>query len=104
MSAQETKTFSVSGSPRITVTTFDGQVKVHGWDKPEVTYTATKYAHDEDSLRQISIQAQQQGQAISVNAQCENGDSNGSVSLDVYVPRQSSVHVSSGDGALNLEE
>jgi hypothetical protein len=83
--------------------TFDGQVTVHGWDKPEVTYTATKHANDEESLKQITIQAQQQGQAISVNAQCENGDSNGSVSLDVYVPRQSSVHVSSGDGALNLE-
>jgi hypothetical protein len=102
MSSQETKTFSVSGSPRITVTTFDGQVKIHGWDKPEVTYTATKYAHDEDSLRQISIQAQQQGQSITVNASTEN-DNNGTVNLDVYVPRQSSIHVSSGDGALNLE-
>jgi DUF4097 and DUF4098 domain-containing protein YvlB len=101
--SQETRTFPVSGSPRVTIMTFDGQVTVHGWDKPEVTYTATKHANDEESLKQITIQAQQQGQAISVNAQCENGDSNGSVSLDVYVPRQSSVHVSSGDGALNLE-
>jgi DUF4097 and DUF4098 domain-containing protein YvlB len=100
-SAQETRTFSVSGSPRITVTTFDGQVKIHGWDKPEVSYTATKYAHDEESLKQISIQAQQQGQSITVNAATENDT--GSVNLDVYVPRQSSIHVSSGDGALNLD-
>ena len=101
-SAKETRTFTVSGSPRVTLTTFDGQVKIHGWDKQEVSYTATKYAHDEDTLKQISIQAQQQGQAITVNATNDNEHS-GTVNLDVFVPRQSSLHVSSGDGALNLE-
>lgn len=100
--AQETRTFSVTGSPRVTINTFDGQVKIHGWDKQEVAYTATKHAHDEESLKQITINAQQQGQAISVNARSEEGY-NGSVNLDVYVPRQSSIHVSSGDGALNLD-
>jgi len=100
--AQETKTFTVTGAPRVSITTFDGQVKVHGWDKAEVTYTATKHAHDEESLKQISIQAQQQGQVISVNANNHN-DESGSVTFDVYVPRQSTLHVSSGDGALNLE-
>ena len=100
--SQETRTFNVTGSPRVTITTFDGQVKIHGWDKSEVSYTATKHAHDEDSLKQISIQAQQQGQTITVNAVNET-DANGSVHLDVYVPRQSTVHVSSGDGPLNLD-
>lgn len=100
--SQETRTFNVTGSPRVTITTFDGQVKIQGWDKPEVSYTATKYAHNEESLRQISIQSQQQGQSITVNAIGDN-DRNGSVHLDVYVPRQSTLHVSSGDGALNLE-
>ena len=100
--SQETRTFTVNGSPRVTITTFDGQVKIHGWDKSEVSYTATKHAHDEESLKQISIQAQQQGQAIAINAVNEN-DANGSVHLDVYVPRQSTLHVSSGDGALNLD-
>lgn len=102
VSAQETRSFPVSGSPRVTINTFDGQVKIHGWDKQEVSFTATKWAHDEESLKHISIQAQQQGQAISVNARNENAHT-GSVNLDVYVPRQSTLHVSSGDGALNLE-
>ena len=57
----------MSGSPRVTINTFDGQVTIHGWDKPEVMYTATKASHDENSLKQITIQAQQQGQAISVS-------------------------------------
>lgn len=100
--AQETRTFTVSGSPRVTVTTFDGQVKVHGWDKSEVSFTATKHAQEEETLNQISIQAQQQGQAITINAKNEN-QHHGSVHLDVYVPRQTMLHVSSGNGPLNLE-
>jgi len=32
-----------------------------------------------------------------------NDQESGSVDFDVYVPRQSTLHVSSGDGALNLE-
>ena len=100
--AKETRTFTVSGSPRVTINTFDGRVTVHGWDKPEVTYTAVKGSHDEESLKDISIQAQQQGDAISIIAQ-NNEQESGTVHFDVYVPRQSSLHVSSGDGALNLE-
>jgi DUF4097 and DUF4098 domain-containing protein YvlB len=100
--ARETRTFSVGSAPRITLSTFDGQVTVRGWDKPEVTYTAVKGAADEETLKQISIQAQQQGDAISIST-VNTEDVNGRVNFDVYVPRQSTLHVSSGDGALNLD-
>lgn len=100
--SQETRTFTVSGAPRVSITTFDGQVKVHGWDKAEVAYTATKHANDAEVLGTMTIQAQQQGQVISINATNQN-EHGGSVSFDVYVPRRSSLHVSSGDGALNLD-
>lgn len=100
--SQEARTFTVSGAPRVSITTFDGQVKVHGWDKAEVAYTATKQSNDADVLGKITIQAQQQGQTISINASNQN-EYDGSVSFDVYVPRRSSLHVSSGDGALNLD-
>jgi DUF4097 and DUF4098 domain-containing protein YvlB len=102
VTAKETRAFSVSGSPRITLNTFDGRVTVRGWDKQEVSYTATKAAHDDETLKGITIQSQQQGEAVSITA--SNPDQvNGSVDFDVYVPRQSTLHVSSGDGALNLE-
>lgn len=100
--AKESKTFAVSGSPRVTLNTFDGHVTIHGWDKPEVTYHATKGSHDENSLKEITIQAQQTGSAITITAN-NNDQQYGSVNFDVYVPRQTSLHVSSGDGALNLD-
>lgn len=100
--AKESRTFAVSSSPRVTINTFDGQVTIRGWDKPEVMYNATKASHDENSLKEITIQAQQQGSTVTITA--NNHDQyHGSVNFDVYVPRQSSLHVSSGDGALNLE-
>ncbi|HYV81906.1 MAG TPA: DUF4097 family beta strand repeat-containing protein [Pyrinomonadaceae bacterium] len=102
VTAKETRTFSVGNAPRVTLSTFDGQVTVHGWDKNEVTYTAVKGAADEETLKQISIQAQQQGDGVSITT-VNPEDVNGRVSFDVYVPRQSTLHVSSGDGALNLD-
>jgi DUF4097 and DUF4098 domain-containing protein YvlB len=99
---KETRTFNVGSAPRITLSTFDGQVTVRGWDKNEVTYNATKGAADEETLKQISIQAQQQGDAITINT-VNTEDVNGRVNFDLYVPRQSTLHVSSGDGALNLD-
>jgi DUF4097 and DUF4098 domain-containing protein YvlB len=99
--AQETKSFTINGTPRVNVSTFDGAVTVHGWDKSEVTYTATKRADDEEQLKQINIRTEQQGASVSIIATAEDQD--GSVHLDVFVPRRASLHVSSDDGRLNLE-
>jgi DUF4097 and DUF4098 domain-containing protein YvlB len=100
-SVQESKTFAVSGVPRVNVGTFDGPITVHGWDKAEVMYTATKRAGDEEELKTISIQAEQQGGTISIIA--KSTEESGSAQLDVWVPRQSSMHVSTGDGQLSLD-
>lgn len=102
VTGKETRTFAVSGTPRITLNTFDGRVTVRGWDKQEITYNATKAARDEEALKNITIQSQQQGEAVSITATNDERES-GTVDFEIYVPRQSSLHVSSGDGALNLE-
>jgi hypothetical protein len=60
-SVQETKTFTVNGAPRVNVSTFDGSVVVNGWDKSEVMYTATKRGDDDEGLRQVNIQTEQDG-------------------------------------------
>lgn len=101
-SSQESKSFPVTGSPRINVSTFDGSVTVHGWDKSEVMYTATKRAEDDEDLKQVTIRAEQQGSVVSVIAMTDNNRS-GSAQLELWVPRQSALHVSSDDGSLKLD-
>ena len=98
---RESKSFTVSGSPRVNIMTFDGPIKVHGWDKAEVSYTATKQGSDEDELQRIDIKTEQQGTAVSIIAKSE--DDSGAASLEVYVPRKTTLHVSSDDGELDLE-
>jgi DUF4097 and DUF4098 domain-containing protein YvlB len=101
LTQRESKTFSVAGSPRVNIVTFDGAITVRGWDKPEVSYTATKRGGDEQELKQVAIQTEQQGSSVSIIA--KSGERSGSASLEVNVPRNSTLHVSSQDGELNLE-
>lgn len=100
-SEKESKSFTVRGTPNVNLSTFDGSITIHGWDKAEVSYTATKHAGDPEEAKQIRIDSQQQGSSISVIARSQVD--NGGASLEVYVPRNASLHVSSGDGSLHLD-
>ncbi|MGI8918253.1 MAG: DUF4097 family beta strand repeat-containing protein [Pyrinomonadaceae bacterium] len=98
---KESKTFTVSGTPSVNLSTFDGSITIRGWDKSEVMYTATKRANQADEAKQITIDTQQQGSSISIVAR--SYEDNGVASLEVFVPRNATLHVSSGDGSLNLD-
>lgn len=98
---RESKSFAVTGMPNVNVITFDGSVTAHGWDKSEVMYTATKRGNDAQETKQITIQSEQQGSGVSIIAKSEEGD--GSASLEVYLPRNATLHISSDDGSLHLE-
>lgn len=98
---QESNSFSVPANSRVNLVTYDGPITVHGWDKAEVMYKAIKHGDDEEQMKEVRIETDQQGPAVSVIAKSD--DHSGWVSLDVFVPRNSSVHVSSEDGQLILQ-
>ena len=102
VSAQESKTFTVTGSPNVNVSTFDGSVTVHGWDRSEVKYTVTKRATDDEALGLIGIRGDQQGSTVSVVASSDSNNS-GNAEIEVWVPRKTALHVSSDDGGLKVE-
>jgi DUF4097 and DUF4098 domain-containing protein YvlB len=97
----ESKSFSISGAANVNVATYDGDITVHGWGKPEVMYTATRRGNDEQEVKGVRIETDQQGSSISIIAKSDQGD--GSANLDVFVPRNANVQVSSGDGRLDLQ-
>ena len=118
ITARESNSYQVSGSPRVRVETFDGAVTVHAWDKNEVTYTATKRAFDEKEMKGVTVQANGSGNEVTLRAQFDKSfahsyhehdgrvtsySSNADVEFDVYVPRNAVVFVSSGDGRLRVE-
>ncbi len=62
------KSFVVSGTPRVAIETFDGRITIHGWDKPTVMFTALKKAQDEREMSGIGLDAKQDGSEISIAA------------------------------------
>ena len=100
---RESKSFPVSGTPTVKVSTYDGAVTIRAWDKAEVSYTAIKRASHEASLKNISIEASQQGSSISIVASSiDKSDDNGSTALEIYVPRNANLNLSSDDGRLSV--
>ena len=118
VTARETKTYAVTGAPRVRVENFDGAINVHAWDKPEVMYTAIKRAADDREMQGIKVVAQQAGGEVTLRADFDksfshvreerNGrvlsyTSNASAEFDLYVPRNSTLFVSTGDGRLRVD-
>jgi hypothetical protein len=112
--ASETRSFKVGGAPTVTLDTFDGAIDVHSWDRPDVEVVIEKQAPDEARLKEITVEQSQEGDTISLTvrgpAQREsNGISIGVVystraRLRVALPKNASLTLRSGDGALNVED
>lgn len=109
---RESKTFPVSGTPRVTLNTFDGRISIRSWDKPEVMLTAIKRAGNEQALRGITVKADQQGTAINVQTDYDKSagkrtggglSTNAAVTLEVFVPRNTNIQATSGDGRIEIE-
>ena len=108
----ESKTFTVTGRPRINVGTFDGRITIHAWDKNEVAYTATKRAFEENTLKGISLRSEQNGSDVSIIASL--GDAyvhrvagmksvNAYAGMEVYAPRNASIHASTSEGGMEVD-
>ena len=114
---RESNTFAVAGAPRVRVETFDGSINVHAWDKPEVMYTATKRAADDREMQGIKLTAQAAGNEVNISAKFDKSfaqsykeqggrvtySSQASAEFDLYVPRNSTLFVSTGDGRLRVD-
>lgn len=106
------KSFKVSGTPNLSVHTFDGYITVHGWDKQEVQLTVSKRAASEQQMRGINLNIDQSNSNITINTSFDSTFArreanisypNAIVNLELYVPRSSMVRLSSGDGRLELD-
>jgi DUF4097 and DUF4098 domain-containing protein YvlB len=108
---RDSKTFKVSGTPVVTLRTFDGYITVHGWDKQEVQLTVSKRAVTEQQMRGIQLRTIHNDSDINFTATFdptfERREGNvhytsAVVNLEVFVPRNSTVRLISGDGRLEL--
>ena len=111
---RETRSFSVSGTPRIKVDNFEGSITVRAWDRPEVSFVAVKQAVDKQAMSDIRLQAEQQGANVSMTTRFNGAErkmkvgnstafSKGAyIELEVNVPRNANLSLFTGDGPLSI--
>jgi Putative adhesin len=107
---RDEKHFAVSGTPDVTLGTFDGSIEVRPWDKPEVQVVVEKRGKSKAAIDTIDIRTEHDGNRVTVEARV--GDNHGfnlrfndsrSARLIVSLPAASNVVAKSGDGAIDIE-
>lgn len=108
--SRDEKTYSVSGTPEVALSTFDGAIEVRSWNQPTVHVTIERHAMTEAEAKAIEVDAQQQGNQITVQVRKPRGLSfhwfgqSPSAHLIVSVPRTTNLRASSGDGAVTAND
>jgi len=108
---REEKRFSTSGTPDVTLSTFDGSIEIRAWDKPEVEVIIEKRAASKDAAAAIEVHATQDGSRVTVEVKTEKASSFGihfnmsrSAKLIVSAPAKSNIVAKSGDGSIDVAQ
>jgi DUF4097 and DUF4098 domain-containing protein YvlB len=114
LTANETRTFTVTGVPDIVLQTFDGPIEVHSWDRDEIEVEVERRAMEQNLLDEMKISAEQEGNRITIKV---TGPATGhfrgitigsrvspTARLRVAVPRKSNLQATSGDGHIAVED
>jgi DUF4097 and DUF4098 domain-containing protein YvlB len=114
LSSRETRTFKITGQPEVILDTFDGAIEIHSWDRNEVEIEIDKRAMEQSLLDQITVEAEQQGNRVTLRVKGPaRGDFRGvtigmnispTARLRVALPRASNVQATSGDGSIRADD
>ena len=109
-SDREEKQWRVTGTPDVTLVTFDGSIEVRSWDRAEVRVEIEKSAQDKALADKIQVTAEQSGNTITVEAKKPPAVESlfglkvsPSAKIIATVPRECNLVARSGDGSISLE-
>lgn len=105
---EKSDSFTVKGTPKVTVDAGDCAVTVRGWDKSEVRYTLTNISRRQNQTP-LDFKAEQDGSDVKIRV----GDPKNSgqnayfnrvsrMRLEVFVPKKSNLKITTG-GEIRLE-
>ena len=112
LTARDVKTFKVTGQAELSLDTFDGAIELHSWDKNEIEVEIEKRAMEQSLLDEIKVDAQQQGDKITITVTGPASDRHGvpigmhispTARLRVAVPRHININATSADGSIRAE-
>lgn len=105
---KEEKTFAVTGTPELSLKTFDGSIEVTTWDKSVVGLTIERRAGSQAEAEALKVTTSQDGNRIVVEAvQPERTVQVGihmgrSVRFVVSVPKNTDLVARTGDGSITV--
>jgi hypothetical protein len=109
-SAHEEKRFQVSGTPNVSLNTFDGSLEVRSWDRDEVLIEVEKRGADKTQAEAIQVRAEQSGNTITIEVKRPEGRQQAfgfkvspSARIVASVPRHCNLVARSGDGSIGVE-
>src|SRR5215212_1298470 len=85
LSARELKTFKVTGLAELSLNTFDGAIELHSWDKNEIEVEVEKRAMEQTLLDEIKVDAQQQGDKLTIKVTGPERSDHHGVTIGVHV-------------------
>lgn len=107
---RDEKHFTVTGTPDVSLATFDGSIEIRPWDKADVQVVVEKRGRDHRDTEAIEVKAEQHGDRIEISVTEPRRDRgfnlhfhNRSAKLIVSVPAKADISAKSGDGSIDIE-
>src|SRR5215218_9573022 len=110
LTARDVKTFKVNGQAELVLNTFDGSIELHSWDRNEIEVEVEKRAMEQTLIDEIKVDAQQQGDKITVKVTGPARAQHHGVMIGVHisptarlrvtVPKSLNLNALSGDGSI----
>src|SRR3954463_10859642 len=107
--ARDEKRFTVSGTPNLHLTTFDGAIEIQSWDKPDVLVEVEKRGSTREAVEALEVKSSQSGDRIDVEVVKPRSTFSVGVRINptarftVWLPRASDVTAHSDDGSIVVE-
>jgi hypothetical protein len=109
--AREEKRFTVTGTPDLRLTTFDGAIEIRSGDGKTVVVEIEKRGQTQDAIDQLKIETKQDGDRIEIEVKKPShevvffgvGRLSPTAKLIVTMPRDGNVVAKSGDGSIRIE-
>jgi len=108
---REERRFTVSGTPDLRVSTFDGSIEVRSWDRNDVLVEIEKRGATKEAVDGLQIITTQDGPLIELAVRAPKSESfsgiglyrSASARLVVTAPRRTDLRARSDDGSIRVE-
>ena len=109
---REERRFTVTGTPELRLTTFDGSIEIRSGDTKSVVVEIEKRGPTKEAIEQLTVDSKQEGNRIEVSVKRPSGEivvlgigrMSSTAKLIVTMPREGTVFAKSGDGSIRIEE